>query len=113
MANENWRDIELDQRYIAHIDNKYKTKSATIAGRAFYRPEILKQLDKTNASSIDKLHMADFVYIKETQTVVKNRLGSVEELYESAIKYDMLKWNADLRISEALAKVETLSALVR
>jgi len=112
MVKHNWRDIAIDHGFLAYDTKAPTKKKDKIAGRAYYRTECLSQLDNGRAGDMTEMYMADFVYVKDTQVVVKNRLGSVEDLYESALSYDRLRWHPDPRVAAALEKVETLAALI-
>ena len=111
MGKANWRMIIVDRPFI-HNGPISNPEQRTISAMAYYRTEALAQLDSGQASNGKEVYMADFVYSTHDNRVIKNRLGSVAELYESALGFDKLKYHPDERVRLALDKVLTLAALI-
>jgi len=111
MAKENWREIAVDRPFI-HNGPISNPKQRTTTAMAYYRKEQLAEIDNGRAGDMGEMYMADFVYCHRDSRVIKNRLGSVAELYESALSFDKLKYHPDERVRLALDKVLTLAALI-
>jgi len=111
MGKANWRAITVDRAFI-HNGPISNPEQRTTPAMAYYRTEALAQLDSGQAGHGEEVKMADFVYTTDDDRVIKNRIGSVAALYESALKYDQLRSHPDARVRLALDKVLTLAALI-
>ena len=111
MSKENWQEIGIRESFQNNI-LRSSSRSANTLAMAYFRTEILSHMDRDIVGDMKKLQLADFVYIPDNNCVLKNRIGSVATLYESALKYDQLRSHPDARVRLALDKVLTLAALI-
>lgn len=79
--------------------------------RALYREEAVRGLDTVPNGSIRLVYMAEFIYVREQRQILKNTLGSTEEVVNYADKYLALKNNKNEQVRRLLEKVELLAAL--
>ena len=111
MNKANWRAIAVDRAFI-HNGPISNPELRTTPAMASYRTEVVAQLDSGQAGDGGEVKMADFVYTTDDNRIIKNRLGSISALYESALKYNQLRSHPDARVRLALDKVLTLAALL-
>lgn len=76
--------------------------------RAFYRHGI-KPLDSTN--ELRNIYMADFVFRIDNNMVLKNRIGSLESLFEDAATFNRLKYHSNPVVRKMLDKAIVLAEL--
>jgi len=83
-----------------------------IQGRAYYNNRVCvpNEVD-AQEGSMGLIYMADFIYLEEEQQVIKNRIGTVEDLYNLSRSYMDLKYHPNEQVRKLFEKVETLAAL--
>lgn len=102
-----WRDIEIVDSF-ANTSSDPMVKS--MRARGYFRTQCLPEL-RQHQSKIQNMYLADFIYAPRDERILKNRYGSIENLYDDALKYMALKHHPNEHVRRAFAKVETMAAL--
>jgi hypothetical protein len=66
---------------------------------------------KESFRQLKLMQLADFVYNPNSCAILKNRLGTIEDLYVSASKYSSLQHHPNPQIRKMLEKIEMLASL--
>ena len=100
-----WIDIDINDQDEESVFRKKKP------ARAYVRDCVLKHVDKRDLGGFGIVYKSDFIYFKESQKIVKNRIGSIEDLYNMAHNFIALKYHENEQVRKAFERVETLAAL--
>jgi hypothetical protein len=98
--------IDIDAR-------RYDPATGAIKARGFFP---LGRLGKESGAygihqHYQLMQLADFVYNPSTCAIIKNRAGTIENLYNAASKYISLQNHPNPQIRKMLEKVETMALL--
>jgi len=101
-----WVDIEINDQDEDFVLRKKKP------ARAYFRDCVLKYVNKRDLTrGIGIVYMADFIYFKDSQKIVKNRMGSIEDLHDLAENFMALKHHENEQVRKLIEKAEILAAL--
>lgn len=95
---------------------------SVVHAKLFFSEYVLREVDKelrladTNKGKVNPFNvaqLADFIYDIDSKVIIKNRLGSIELMFEAALMYSQLKYSPDERVVRAFDRAETLYELTK
>lgn len=99
----------VDMQVFDHSHDSAKTRK--IKAKGYFREVVYRTLTDFELDHLTAMYKADFIYNPESNQVIKNRYGSIENMYEDAMKLMKLRHHPNENVRRAFEKVETLAAL--